>query len=203
MNRGRILIISGPSGSGKSSIINYLLAELENAVLSVSTTSRKSRTNEIDGVDYNFVTKDEFIKLVKEDKFIEHEEIHGNLYGTRKDMVEDALEFGKLLIFDVDTRGMVSVKKMFPDISVTVFITTPSRDVLEDRLQKRGTETAEAIKKRLVNAINEMKALPNFDYFVVNDNLDKAKIDVLQIAKLTEYKPSKSLTSALIDIWAL
>ncbi len=203
MNRGRILIISGPSGSGKSSIINYLLAELENAVLSVSTTSRKSRTNEIDGVDYNFVTKDEFIKLVKEDKFIEHEEIHGNLYGTRKDMVEDALEFGKLLIFDVDTRGMISVKKMFPDISVTVFITTPSRDVLEDRLQKRGTETAEAIKKRLVNAINEMKALPNFDYFVVNDNLDKAKIDVLQIAKLTEYKPSKSLTSALIDIWAL
>jgi guanylate kinase len=203
MNRGRILIISGPSGSGKSSIINYLLAELENAVLSVSTTSRKSRTNEIDGVDYNFITKDEFIKLVKENKFIEHEEIHGNLYGTRKDMVEDALEFGKLLIFDVDTRGMVSVKKMFPDISVTVFITTPSRDVLEERLQKRGTETSEAIKKRLVNAINEMKALPNFDYFVVNDHFDKAKIEVLQIAKLTEYKPSKSLTSALIDIWAL
>ncbi len=203
MNRGRILIVSGPSGSGKSSVINYLLAELENAVLSVSTTSRKIRDREIDGVDYNFVTREEFIKLIKEDKFLEYEEVHGNLYGSRRDLIEDALEFGKLLIFDVDTRGMASIKKFFPDVTVTVFITTPSRDILEERLIKRGTENKDSIKKRLVNAVEEMKALSNFDYFVVNDNLEKAKADVFQIAKLTEYKPSKSLTSALIEIWAL
>jgi guanylate kinase len=203
MNRGRILVISGPSGSGKSSIINYLLAEIENAVLSVSTTSREMRKGEVDGIDYNFVSKNDFQQLIKEDKFLEYEEVHGNFYGTRKDMVEDALEFGKLLIFDVDTRGKISIDKFFHDITVSIFITTPSKDILEERLRKRGTESEEKIQIRLKNAVSEMEYLPHFDYFIVNDDLEKAKKDVLEISKLVEFKPSKSLTKALIEIWAL
>jgi guanylate kinase len=203
MNRGRILVISGPSGSGKSSIINYLLAEIENAVLSVSTTSREMRKGEVDGIDYNFVSKNDFQQLINEDKFLEYEEVHGNFYGTRKDMVEDALEFGKLLIFDVDTRGKISIDKFFHDITVSIFITTPSKDILEERLRKRGTESEEKIQIRLKNAVSEMEYLPHFDYFIVNDDLEKAKKDVLEISKLVEFKPSKSLTKALIEIWAL
>ena len=203
MNRGRILVISGPSGSGKSSIINYLLAEVENATFSVSTTSRPMRDGEVDGIDYDFVSKEEFLKLIKNNQLLEYEKVHDNYYGTRKDLVEDALEFGKLLIFDVDTRGRANLYQHFSDIMVSVFVTTSSRDVLEDRLRGRGTETEEAIQVRLKNAVEEMKHLPEFDYFVVNEDIEVAKKHVLEIAKLTELKPSKSLTSSIIDLWTL
>jgi len=203
MNRGRILVFSGPSGSGKSSIINYLLAEIDNAVLSISTTSRKIRDGEIDGIDYDFVSEDEFLKMIKEEQFLEYERVHNNYYGTRKDLVEEALEFGKLLVFDVDTRGRENLYKHFSDIMVSVFITTPSKEVLEERLRKRGTETEESIQTRLKNAVDEMRELSKFDYFVVNDDLEKAKRDVLKIAQLTEFKPSRSLTSAMIELWEL
>lgn len=203
MNRGRILILSGPSGSGKSSLINHLLNELENATLSVSTTSREIRKGEVNGVDYDFVTKEKFAELLKDDMFLESEEVHGNSYGTRKDLVEDALEFGKLLIFDIDTRGRDSIYRYYIDITVSLFVTTPSRAILKDRLRGRATESEEKIQVRLNNAVNEMNDIYNFDYFIVNDDINKAKKDVLNIAKLTELKPSKSLTTALIDVWSL
>jgi guanylate kinase len=201
MNRGRILILSGPSGSGKSSIINYLLAENENATLSISTTSRNIRTGEIDGIDYNFVDKTKFKDMIENEKFLEYENVHGNFYGTELEFVEDALNFGKLLIFDVDTRGRESISKKYPDLTVTLFVTTPSKDILEERLRKRGTETEEQIQKRLQNASKEMKDLNKFDFLVINDNLDQAKEEALMISKMTQLKPSNELSKGLQDLW--
>ncbi len=202
-NRGRVLVFSGPSGSGKSSIINYLLSEIDKAIFSVSTTSRPKRENEIEGIDYNFVSKEEFEKLIQEGKLLEYEENHGNYYGTRKDLVEEALQFGKLVIFDVDTRGRKNLHKYFSDIMISVFITTPSKEILEDRLRKRGTETEEEIQRRLINAVKEMKHLPEYDYFIVNENLESAKKQAMQIAKLVDLKPAKELTTDLIEFWSI
>ena len=203
MNRGRILVFSGPSGSGKSSIINNLLTELDNATVSISTTTRPIRKGEVDGVDYNFVSQSEFKELLENDQFLEYEKVHNYYYGTRKDFVAEALEFGQLLIFDVDTRGMENLQKYYSDIIVSIFITTSSKAILEDRLRGRGTETEEKIQIRLTNAMKEMNSIYKFDYFVVNEDLTQTKKDVMAIAKLTEFKPSKSLTTALIDIWSL
>jgi guanylate kinase len=203
MNRGRILIISGPSGSGKSSIINYILSEVDNATLSVSTTSRQIRENEIDGMDYNFVSKDEFEAMIKDGRFLEYEEVHGNYYGTDREFVEEALEFGKLLVFDVDTRGMDSIYKVFSDITVTLFLTTPSKEILEERLRNRGTESEEQVQKRLNNAIGEMRDLEKFDYFIINDDLERAKEEAIKVAELTALKPSKSLSKAMLELWEM
>jgi len=203
VNRGRILVFSGPSGSGKSSIINNLLTELDNATVSISTTTRPIRKGEVDGVDYNFVSQSEFKELLENDQFLEYEKVHNYYYGTRKDFVAEALEFGQLLIFDVDTRGMENLQKYYSDIIVSIFITTSSKAILEDRLRGRGTETEEKIQIRLTNAMKEMNSIYKFDYFVVNEDLTQTKKDVMAIAKLTEFKPSKSLTTALIDIWSL
>jgi guanylate kinase len=203
MNRGRILIISGPSGSGKSSIINYILSEVDNSTLSISTTSRDIRDGEIDGMDYNFVTKDEFQNMIEEKRFLEYENVHGNFYGTDKEFVEEALEFGKLLVFDVDTRGRESIMKFYSDIAVTLFVTTPSREILEERLRGRGTETEEQVQKRLQNAIEEMREMKNFDYFIVNDDLDRAKEEAIQVATLSALKPTISLSTAMLELWEM
>jgi guanylate kinase len=203
MNRGRILIISGPSGSGKSSIINYILSEVDNSTLSISTTSRDIRDGEIDGMDYNFVTKDEFQNMIEEKRFLEYESVHGNFYGTDREFVEEALEFGKLLVFDVDTRGRESIMKFYSDIAVTLFVTTPSREILEERLRGRGTETEEQVQKRLQNAIEEMREMKNFDYFIVNDDLDRAKEEAIQVATLSALKPTISLSTAMLELWEM
>jgi guanylate kinase len=203
MNRGRILIISGPSGSGKSSIINYILSEVDNSTLSISTTSRDIRDGEIDGMDYNFVTKDEFQNMIEEKRFLEYESVHGNFYGTDREFVEEALEFGKLLVFDVDTRGRESIMKFYSDIAVTLFVTTPSREILEERLRGRGTETEEQVQKRLQNAIEEMREMKNFDYFIVNDDLDRAKEEAIQVATLLALKPTISLSTAMLELWEM
>jgi len=202
-NNGRILILSGPSGSGKSSLLKYLLANFDNTTVSVSVTTREPRQNEVHGVDYEFISKDEFQKLIDNDELLEYEEVHGNFYGTKKETIDIALNFGEIVIFDIDTRGKKSLEKFYKDIMISVFITTPTKETLEERLRLRDSETEEKIQQRLSNAKYEMENLPSYDFVIINDSLEKAQNHILKIANLLPLRPSKEFTKELIEIWAL
>ena len=201
MSRGRILVISGPSGSGKSSVIKGLLNSIHKSFLSVSTTSREPRSGEEDGVHYNFVSKNEFLEHIQDDNFLEYEKVHDNYYGTQRDLVENAINEGKLVVFDIDVRGQKSIKEIYPEITTSIFLTTPSLSILKDRLYGRGTDSEEVIERRINNAKEEVKSIPNFDYLVINDLLSKAEDQVLKIAQLTSLKPTDSHSQEIIDHW--
>lgn len=201
MSRGRILVISGPSGSGKSSVIKGLLNSIHKSFLSVSTTSREPRSGEEDGVHYNFVSKNEFLEHIQDNNFLEYEKVHDNYYGTQRDLVENAINEGKLVVFDIDVRGQKSIKEIYPEITTSIFLTTPSLSILKDRLYGRGTDSEEVIERRINNAKEEVKSIPNFDYLVINDLLSKAEDQVLKIAQLTSLKPTDSHSQEIIDHW--
>jgi len=201
VSRGRILVISGPSGSGKSSVIKGLLNSIHKSFLSVSTTSREPRSGEEDGVHYNFVSKNEFLEHIQDNNFLEYEKVHDNYYGTQRDLVENAINEGKLVVFDIDVRGQKSIKEIYPEITTSIFLTTPSLSILKDRLYGRGTDSEEVIERRINNAKEEVKSIPNFDYLVINDLLSKAEDQVLKIAQLTSLKPTDSHSQEIIDHW--
>ena len=171
----KVLIFSAPSGSGKSTIVNHLLPIHPEIEFSVSATSRAPRGQEKNGVEYHFFTADEFRRLITEDKFVEYEEVYaGSFYGTLKSEVERIWNKGNVIIFDVDVKGGVNLKKYFGDKALSVFIQAPSVEVLRDRLIARGTDSLEAIEKRVAKAAEEMTYADKFDYILVNDNLEKA-----------------------------
>jgi guanylate kinase len=201
VSRGRVLVISGPSGSGKSSVITELLKSIPKSVLSVSTTSREPRTGETEGVHYNFVSKNDFLKAIQEDKFIEYEKVHDNFYGTARDEVEKALENGSLVIFDIDVRGHDSIREVYPDITTSIFLTTPTLSTLRERLEGRGTDSQEVIDRRIENAKEEVHSITKYDYLVVNDLLGKAQDQVIKIAQLTSLRPSDSHSVDIIEHW--
>jgi guanylate kinase len=201
VSRGRVLVISGPSGSGKSSVIAELLKAIPKSVLSVSTTSREPRTGETEGIHYNFVSKNDFLKAIQDDKFIEYEKVHDNFYGTARDEVEKALENGSLVIFDIDVRGHDSIREVYPDITTSIFLTTPALSVLRERLQGRGTDSQEVIDRRIENAKEEVHSITKYDYLVVNDLLGKAQDQVIKIAQLTSLRPSDSHSIDIIEHW--
>jgi guanylate kinase len=200
-NRGRILIISGPSGAGKSSVIQHILNSIDNSFLSISTTSREPRNGEKNGVHYDFVSKNEFLINIRDDKFLEYEKVHDNYYGTRTELVENSLNKGNLVIFDIDVKGHKSIRAKYPDITTSVFLTTQNLSILKERLVKRGTDTPEVIEKRLNNAKEEIKSLTNFDYFVINDLLSKAQDEILKVAELTFLKPTAEDCKNILDSW--
>ena len=153
LTKGAILLLSGPSGCGKSSLLKKLYTQINNYYFSISTTTREPRDGETDGVDYFFVTQEEFKKDIQRGNFLEWAEVHGNYYGTSLSPINEALQEGKLVIFDIDVQGFQQVIDKLKDITTTVFITTPTLNELEKRLISRGTDTQEVIEKRLQNAI--------------------------------------------------
>ena len=186
MQKGKMLIVSAPSGSGKSTIVNWLMQEHPELKLyfSISCTSRAPRGTEQDGVEYFFLTPEEFREKIENDEFLEYEEVYeGHFYGTLKAQVERQLEAGQNVVFDVDVKGGINIKKFYGDRAMSLFIQPPSVEELRRRLEGRGTDTLEAIENRLAKAEYEMTFAPQFDHIVVNDDLDTAKQETLQLVE--------------------
>lgn len=184
MKRGKLIIFSAPSGSGKSTIINYLLECNLDLAFSISATSRAPRGSEQNGVEYYFLTPDEFRAKIANNEFIEYEEVYkDNFYGTLKSEVERIRENGLNVVFDVDVVGGVNIKNIFGDEALSMFIMPPSVEELRKRLVGRNTDSAETIEKRLAKAEYEIGFADKFDKVVINDNLNEAKAEALSIIK--------------------
>lgn len=184
MNKGKLIIISAPSGSGKSTIVQWLMQEHPELRLyfSVSCTSRAPRGSEQNGVEYFFLTPEEFRTKIQNGEFLEYEEVyHDRFYGTLKAQVERQREAGQNVVFDVDVKGGVNIKRYYGDEALSLFIQPPSVAELRRRLESRGTDSSEAIAERLAKAEYELTFAPQFDHVIVNDDLETAKKDALRI----------------------
>lgn len=182
MKKGKILVFSAPSGSGKTTIVHYLMTQIENLHFSVSATSRAPRGTEKNGVDYYFLTPEEFKAKIENDEFIEYEEVYTDkFYGTLKAQVENQLQNGENVVLDIDVKGGVNVKKIFGEQALTVFIQPPSIDVLKERLTKRATDSEEVINDRIAKAAYEMTFAPQFDKIIVNDVLEDAQSETMKV----------------------
>ena len=186
MMKGKMLIVSAPSGSGKSTIVNWLMREHPELRLyfSISCSSRAPRGTEQNGVEYFFLTPEEFRHRIDNDEFLEYEEVYENrFYGTLKQQVENQREAGQNVVFDVDVKGGVNIKKYYGDEALSLFIQPPSVEELRRRLEGRGTDTPEAISERLAKAEYEMTFASQFDRIIVNDDLETAKQETLRVVE--------------------
>ncbi len=181
---GKLVIFSAPSGSGKSTIINYLLTQNLNLHFSISATSRSPRGNEKDGVEYYFLTPEQFRAKINEGEFLEYEEVYTDkFYGTLKSEVERILNEGNNVVFDVDVVGGCNIKNYYGDKALSIFIQPPSIEALRDRLVGRGTDSMDVIENRLTKASFEMSFASKFDKVIINDNLENAKTETFQVIK--------------------
>ena len=172
--RGLMLVISSPSGAGKSTIARHLLDNVDNFRLSVSVTTRARRPSEIEGVHYRFVSVREFERLRDSDSLLEWAEVHGNFYGTPREAVEDAMAAGQDMLFDIDWQGAQQLQEKMPADVVSIFILPPSMTELQSRLHRRAEDTEEVIQTRLANSRSEIEHWREYDYVVVNDDLNRA-----------------------------
>lgn len=184
MNKGSLIIISGPSGSGKDTVLKKLFEKMPEIEFSISSVSRPMREGEIQGEKYNFITPEQFEQMIVDDALLEYNVYCGNYYGTPKAPVERCIASGGEIILEVDVNGAANVRKNCPD-NFSVFIAPPSFEVLRNRLVNRGTETSDVIEKRLNQAKNELDRAKEYDYIVVNDNLDEA-VEELKYIILSE-----------------
>lgn len=174
MKESFIFIISGPSGAGKSTLLSKLLEDFKDELyFSISHTTRKPRNGEKDGINYHFISKDEFEKKIKQDNFLEYALVHNNYYGTSINEVQEALKLGKIVIFDIDVQGFLIARKKFKDKICSVFISTKTSSELERRLNNRNSMEAN-LKDRLINAEKEMAFLKEYDYLIINEDITKS-----------------------------
>lgn len=181
MNKN-LYVISGSSGVGKGTVIKEFLSKNPDFMLSISCTTRKPREGEQDGINYFFLTKDEFKNCIEEDKFLEWAEFAGNFYGTKKKYINQCLDEGKNVMLEIDTKGALQVKKQMPD-AILIFIAPPSFSILENRLRGRHTEDEETILKRLEEVKKELERAKNFDYQIINDDLNRAVSELENIIR--------------------
>ena len=199
--KGAILILSGPSGCGKSTLLKEVYKEINEYYFSISTTTRNPREGEVHGIDYFFVSKKEFEEDIKNENFLEYALVHGNYYGTSLKLINKALEEQKLVIFDIDVQGHGLVRNKLDEIVTSVFITTPSLKVLENRLNTRNTDDKEVIEKRIKNAKEEVEYFQDYDYIIINDNLEEASKQLVSIANITRIKTKLFNKKAIISSW--
>ncbi len=188
---GRCIIFSAPSGAGKTTIVHHLLSEMNELEFSISAASRNKREGEVNGKDYYFLSVDEFKSAIKNENFVEWEEVYeNNFYGTLKSEMKRIWDKEKHVIFDVDVLGGIKLKSIFGDKALSIFVQPPSIQELENRLKNRGTETEESIERRVGKANEEMKSAEKFDYILVNDHLDKAKKEAILAVQTFLKNPS-------------
>lgn len=182
MNTGKMIIVSAPSGAGKTTIVRALLKKFPQLEFSVSACSRAKRENEIDGKDYYFLSPEKFKAKINNNEFVEWEEVYkGSYYGTLKSELERIWSKGNHVIFDVDVKGGLNIKKQYPGRSLAVFVKPPDMETLQKRLENRGTETPDSLKKRLEKAVYEISYSMLFDYILVNDEINKAKNEAYDV----------------------
>ncbi len=179
IKKAPFVVVSGASGSGKTTLCRLIAAD-ENWYYSISHTTRTRRDKEKNGVDYFFVSKDEFMDMVKRDEFLEWAQVYDNYYGTSKKIIEEKLSSGTGVVTDVDTQGAANIKKLFPD-AVLIFIKTGDTEKLRERLLSRGRDSKDEIDKRMKNAVTEIAHIPEYDYVVVNDDLNEANKNIRAI----------------------
>lgn len=199
--KGAILILSGPSGCGKSTLLKEVYKEIDDYYFSISTTTRQPRVGEVDGVDYFFVSKEEFEEDIKDDNFLEYASVHGNYYGTSLKPINKALEEKKLVIFDIDVQGHELVRNKLDSIVTSVFITTPSLKILEDRLNSRNTDDKAVIENRIKNAKDEVEYFRDYDYLIINDNLEEASKQLVSIANISRIKTKLFSKESIVSSW--
>lgn len=198
---GAILVLSGPSGAGKSSLIKKIEESIGVFYFSISTTTRPMREGETEGVHYHFVTKEAFQKDIEEENFLEYALVHGNYYGTSIKPVKAALKEGKIVIFDIDVQGHDAVQNRLGDITTSVFITTPSLKELKRRLSARGTDSQEVIDGRIQMATREVQRISEYDYLIINDDLDVAAVQLVAISQAARLKMPSMKISEFIHEW--
>ena len=192
MTKGKTFIISGPSGVGKSTVLNALLKEYPDLYFSVSATTRGTRAGEVDGVHYHFIAPEFFHQMIEEDAFLEYAEYVGNFYGTPKKFVDAAMDEGRDVILDIEVQGAIQVTSKRPD-AVRIFIAPPSWAELERRLTDRGTDSPDKIQKRLLRAKVEFQTAHTYDYFVINNTVEEAVEELNAIMTAEHCKPKERM----------
>lgn len=183
MARGKLVVIVAPSGTGKSTLIKSLFDEIQDLQWSVSCTTRPMRPGEVDGKDYHFLKEHDFVQKKDRGEFIEWAKVHSNYYGTLKKFVDQGLEEGKNLLFDLDVQGCDQMKELYGEEAKVIFIEPPSYEELQKRLNSRGTEAPEVVAERLKNAKTELERRHDFDFLVTNDELNKASAALAKVVK--------------------
>lgn len=202
MNKGKLYIISAPSGAGKTSLVKQLISDLEHLTVSVSHTTRKMRAGEFQGKDYFFSTVADFKKMISEGDFLEYAQVFDNFYGTSQQSVEMNLNAGNDVILEIDWQGAQQVRKMLPDC-VSIFILPPSIQILQQRLENRGQDDKKVIDRRMQDAVKEISHCDEFDYLLVNDDFNQALSELKSIVishRLENHRQLKSLAALLIQL---
>lgn len=198
---GAILVLSGPSGAGKSSLLKEIINDIGDCYFSISTTTRPMREGETNGVDYHFVSEEEFKKDIEEEFFLEYAFVHGNYYGTSIKPVKKALSQGKLVLFDIDVQGNTVVTNRLGDITTSVFISPPTLSELKRRLEARSTDSQEVIDRRVKMAKREIQRISEYDYLIVNDKLKEAADTLRIIAHAARVKIPGNEINEFVQKW--